>query len=228
MVYPLVTTVRGAHASGTSTVTNISTPLTDLARHVRPRAGLCDRSGAQTNRPWVEIGPQSSMAGEVASLICELTGMERAAFCNTGSEAVMAAMRVARTVTARDKIVYFTGDYHGTFDEVLLRATPHGAAPSLPNHGGRPRQCSGLGVRRRLGIGIHPRTRQRDRRRDGRAHSKPPPDMQPRTFLQELRAITAQAGTALIFDEVVTGFRVALAEHRSTTEFAPIWPPMAR
>ena len=53
----------------------------------------------------VEIGPQSSLAGEVADLICELTGMERAAFCNTGSEAVMAALRVARTVTARDKIV---------------------------------------------------------------------------------------------------------------------------
>ena len=52
----------------------------------------------------IEIGPQSPLAGEVAALLCELTGMERAAFCNTGSEAVMAALRIARTVTGRDKI----------------------------------------------------------------------------------------------------------------------------
>ena len=47
--------------------------------------------------------------------------MERATFCNTGSEAVMAAMRLARTVTGRDRIAYFTGDYHGMFEEVLVR-----------------------------------------------------------------------------------------------------------
>ena len=55
----------------------------------------------------IEIGPQSPIAGEVARMICELTGMERATFCNTGSEAVMASFRVARTVTGREKIVYF-------------------------------------------------------------------------------------------------------------------------
>jgi amino acid adenylation domain-containing protein len=159
----------------------------------------------------VEIGPQSSMAGEVASLICELTGMERAAFCNTGSEAVMAAMRVARTVTARDKIVYFTGDYHGTFDEVLLRATPHGAAPIAPGiMAGGPGNVvvleygadSALEYIRAHGSEIAAVMVEPIQSRH--------PDMQPRTFLQELRAITAQAGTALIFDEVVTGFRVAL------------------
>ena len=80
----------------------------------------------------VAIGPQSPLAAEVAALICELTGNERVTFCNTGSEAVMAAMRVARTVTGRDKIVYFAGDYHGTFDEVLIRNTPRGSAPVAP------------------------------------------------------------------------------------------------
>ena len=71
----------------------------------------------------IEIGPQSPLAGEVAKLICEFTGMERATFCNTGSEAVMAALRVARTVTGRDKIALFSGSYHGIFDEVLVRLT---------------------------------------------------------------------------------------------------------
>ena len=49
--------------------------------------------------------------------------MERVAFCNTGSEAVTAAIRVARTVSGRDKIAMFAGAYHGVFDEVLVRPT---------------------------------------------------------------------------------------------------------
>ena len=63
-----------------------------------------------------------------------MTGHERVTFCNTGSEAVMAAMRVARTVTGRDKVVIFNGDYHGQFDEVLVKGVQRaGAAPrSMP------------------------------------------------------------------------------------------------
>ena len=69
----------------------------------------------------IEIGPQTPLAGETAALIAEMTGHERVAFCNTGSEAVLAAMRLARTVTGRSKIVTFAHDYHGLFDEVLAR-----------------------------------------------------------------------------------------------------------
>ncbi|HEY4340977.1 MAG TPA: aminotransferase class III-fold pyridoxal phosphate-dependent enzyme, partial [Steroidobacteraceae bacterium] len=71
----------------------------------------------------IEIGPQTPLAGEVAKLVCDMVGMERAAFCGTGSEAVTAAIRMARTVSGRDKIVMFTGAYHGIFDEVLVRPT---------------------------------------------------------------------------------------------------------
>ena len=80
-----------------------------------------------------ETGPSTPLAGECAALVCELTGNERTTFCNTGSEAVMAAMRLARTVTGRRKIVMFTGDYHGTFDEVLVKGIQKGGTPhSLP------------------------------------------------------------------------------------------------
>ena len=75
-----------------------------------------------------ETGPSTPLAGECAELVCELTGNERTTFCNTGSEAVMAAMRLARTVTARKKVVLFTGDYHGTFDEVLVKGVQRGYA----------------------------------------------------------------------------------------------------
>ncbi|WP_280951688.1 aminotransferase class III-fold pyridoxal phosphate-dependent enzyme, partial [Ensifer sp. 1H6] len=68
------------------------------------------------------IGPQTPLAGEVAELIAEMTGHERVTFCNTGSEAVMAAMRVARTVTGRDRIVIFGNDYHGSSTRCWSRA----------------------------------------------------------------------------------------------------------
>jgi len=48
-----------------------------------------------------EVGPQHELAGPVCKLICEFTGADRAALCNTGSEAVLGAMRIARTVTGR-------------------------------------------------------------------------------------------------------------------------------
>src|SRR5690606_34208693 len=51
-----------------------------------------------------EIGPMHPLAGEVCQLVCELTGQDRAALCNTGSEAVLGAMRIARTVTGRETI----------------------------------------------------------------------------------------------------------------------------
>jgi amino acid adenylation domain-containing protein len=159
----------------------------------------------------VEIGPQSSTAGEVAALICELTGMERAAFCNTGSEAVMAALRVARTVTGRDKIVYFTGDYHGTFDEVLLRATPRGAAPIAP---GIPVGSASSAVVLEYGSEASLEFIRTHSDEIAAVLVEPiqsrHPEVQPRAYLQELRKITEDSGTALIFDEVVTGFRVAL------------------
>ena len=92
-----------------------------------------------------ETGPQSPLAGEVAELFCQMTGNERMTFCNTGSEAVIAAMRVARTVTGRNKVVFFTGDYHGMFDEVLVKGirTKAGVPQAVPIAPGIPRDNVG-------------------------------------------------------------------------------------
>jgi len=69
----------------------------------------------------LQIGGHTPLTGEVGKLICELTGVERVAFCNSGTEAVMGALRLARTVTGRDKIALFDGCYHGTFDGIMVR-----------------------------------------------------------------------------------------------------------
>ena len=159
----------------------------------------------------IEIGPQTPLAGEVARLVCEMVGMERAAFCSTGSEAVMAAIRVARTVSGRDKIVMFAGAYHGIFDEVLVRAkSPDGRAmpiaPGIPAamadnvivlDYGTPEALETIkSVRSELAaVLVEPVQSRR-------------PEFQPREFLHDLRKVTADSGIALVFDEVVTGFRV--------------------
>ncbi|MDQ0035587.1 amino acid adenylation domain-containing protein [Variovorax boronicumulans] len=159
-----------------------------------------------------EIGPQHPLAAEVTRLLCELTGCERAGLCNTGSEAVMAALRIARTVTGRSTVVVFTGSYHGTFDEVLVRAGKGGKGLSAA-----PGVMSGMfGDVRVLDYGTPEALAFiRENAEDLAAVLVEPvqsrrPDFQPREFVQSLREITTQSGTCLIFDEVITGFRTGL------------------
>ncbi len=159
------------------------------------------------------IGPQHRMAGSVAKALCTLTGTERSTFCNTGSEAVLAAVRISRTQTGKDKIVMFTQDYHGIFDEVVarrvgavdsLRTLP--AAPGIPNASvdntivleyGDP---ASLAVLESLkdevaAILVEPVQSRR-------------PELQPKEFIQHLRQWTVDNNSVLIFDEVISGFRI--------------------
>ncbi|HEY7164837.1 MAG TPA: aminotransferase class III-fold pyridoxal phosphate-dependent enzyme, partial [Candidatus Binatia bacterium] len=161
----------------------------------------------------IEIGPQSPIVGEVARMVCEFTGMERATFCNTGSEAVLAALRIARTVTGRSKIAVFAGSYHGIFDEVLVRPIPTGdeykpatAAPGIPPHAVQDVVVLRYGDPDSLKI-------VEKYSEDLAAVLVEPvqsrhPDLQPKEFLHMLRQLTAKTGIALIFDEVITGFRL--------------------
>ncbi len=156
-----------------------------------------------------EIGPQHVLAGEVARLICELTGFDRAALCNTGSEAVMGTMRIARTVTGRSTIAIFTGSYHGIFDEVIVRGTKKlRAVPAAP--GILPSSAQNVLV---LDYGTPESLEIIRARADELAAvlvepvQSRRPDFQPREFLGELRQITERSGTVYIWDEVVTGFR---------------------
>ena len=75
----------------------------------------------------MHLGPQSDLAGEVAGLICDLTGMDRVTFCNSGTESVMTALRLARAATGRSKVAIFAGSYHGSSDGILANARSSGA-----------------------------------------------------------------------------------------------------
>jgi glutamate-1-semialdehyde aminotransferase/acyl carrier protein len=163
----------------------------------------------------IQLGAESNLTGRVAALLSELTGVERVNFCSSGTEAVMAALRLARAVTGRTKIAVFEGCYHGTFDGVMVRAdktASGGELRAVPlTLGTTPNTVEdvlmlrfddfeGLEVLRRhahelAAVLVEPLPSRR-------------PDLQPAPFLRELRRLTSELGIALVFDEVVTGFRL--------------------
>lgn len=165
------------------------------------------------------LGPMSHMAGKVAKKICQLTGVERVAFYNSGTEANMVAMRIARAVTNRKKIVIFSGSYHGTFDGVLglQGMEPSQTMPMAPGildnmvkdlyvlDYGTDESMKFIQQNANEIAGVLVETVQSRR-----------PDFTPIDFIKELRKVTNENNIALIFDEVITGFRF---HNRGAQEF---------
>jgi natural product biosynthesis luciferase-like monooxygenase protein/amino acid adenylation domain-containing protein len=162
-----------------------------------------------------ELGPRSAHSGEAAQLFCELTGMERATFTNSGTEAVMTAIRLARARTGRTKIAMFANSYHGHSDGTLAQSREvDGEIRSFPVAPGIPPRVAeevmvleygsdhSLDILRRhaheLAVVIVEPIQSRR------------PEIQPRAFLHELRRLTTESGSALIFDEMICGFRLHL------------------
>ncbi|WP_244121399.1 non-ribosomal peptide synthetase/type I polyketide synthase [Burkholderia gladioli] len=160
----------------------------------------------------MHLGPQSPLAGEIARMIRELTGMERVAFCNSGTEAVMLAVRLARTRNGRPKIAQFTGSYHGWADGMLVAADPErdpyavAAAPGLQTGSGEQALVLEYGSEHALRM-IREHAHELSAVLVEPVQSRRP-ELQPREFLQRLRALTSELGIALIFDEMITGFRL--------------------
>ncbi|WP_029013117.1 type I polyketide synthase [Niveispirillum irakense] len=163
----------------------------------------------------LRLGPQSDRAGEAAERIARLSGQDRVAFLNSGTEAVMVALRLARTVTGRTKVVIFRGAYHGHFDGILAEAAadgnveagavplvagvaPGAVADTLVLDYGTADSLAALAplLGQVAAVLVEPVQSRR-------------PDLQPDDFLRRLRGLTQAAGTLLVFDELITGFRIA-------------------
>jgi glutamate-1-semialdehyde aminotransferase len=156
-----------------------------------------------------ELGPQREETADVAKLICELTGVERVLFSATGSEAVMIAIRMARSSTGRNKIAIFKNSFHGTFDGILAKKIEN---QTLPMALGTP-----LSLIQDVVVLDYASERSLDYLKQNISDlagiliepvQSRTPELQPIDFLKELRTLTEKNGTALIFDETVTGFRV--------------------
>lgn len=160
------------------------------------------------------LGPMGRLAGTVAKQICKLTGNERVFFCNSGTEADMFALRIARAITGKDKIVIFAGAYHGTYDGILGipilqkdgSTCTVSMVPGVTNNAVKdlvvlnyntPASLQYIEEHADEIAGILVETVQSRR-----------PDVQPKKYLKKLRKLTEEKDIALIFDEVITGFRI--------------------
>lgn len=161
------------------------------------------------------FGAPTLLETEMAKLVIErVPSIEMVRMVNSGTEATMSALRLARGFTKRDKIVKFEGSYHGHADALLIKAGSGVATLGLPDSPGVPSSVASNTITvpyndldsvklvfEKFGeeiaaIIVEPIA--------GNMGVVPPAD----GFLQGLRDITKQYGSLLIFDEVMTGFRV--------------------
>lgn len=142
-------------------------------------------------------------------------GLEQVRFVSSGTEAVMSAIRLARAATRRDLIVKFAGCYHGHADHLLVSAGSGLATFGAPSSAGVPEAF--VACTRVLPLDDEDALRElfaRDGDRIAAVIIEPVPAnhgllMQRVEYLKALRAITREHGALLIFDEVISGFRLA-------------------
>ncbi len=170
---------------------------------------------AQAMSKGLSFGAPTAVEVEMAKQVCKMTGLEMVRMVNSGTEAVMSALRLARGATGRGKIIKFAGCYHGHSDSMLVKAGSGALTTGTPDSAGVPKEMAEdtltaefndlQSVRALLeanpgevaavivepvaaNMGVVP----------------PAPG-----FLQGLRQLCDEFGSLLIFDEVITGFRLA-------------------
>ncbi|MCC7283187.1 MAG: aspartate aminotransferase family protein [Acetobacteraceae bacterium] len=166
-------------------------------------------------------GGQSGLEEEAAELFCAMVPCaEKLRFCGSGSEAVQAALRIARAATGRRIVLKFEGHYHGWFDSILVSVAPRADQAgerlhpaSIPGSIGQDASAWGSVevlawndlalLEARLAAGdVAAVIMEPAMCNAGAIFPKP-------GYLEGVRAACTKAGTVLIFDEVITGFRVA-------------------
>ena len=160
-------------------------------------------------------------------LVAHVPGVEMVRLVNSGTEATMSAIRLARAATGRDLVVKFEGGYHGHADHLLARAGSGVATLGIPGSPGVPEAFTAL-------TAVLPYN-DRDALTEFFATRGPevaavivepvagnmgvvPGD---REFLGALRRLTSESGALLIFDEVITGFRLGLGGAAAAVMVSP-------
>ncbi|TNH41916.1 aminotransferase class III-fold pyridoxal phosphate-dependent enzyme [Photorhabdus luminescens] len=158
------------------------------------------------------LGTGHEIGLEVAELIKEITGMDRVAFVNSGTEAVMNAVRAARALTRRNHIVLFSSSYHGHWDAVLARASEYDEVNTTkPVSVGIPENMVADVSVFEFGSNEAIEFLKTNSTDIAAVLVEPVPTRDPGLsnpdYLRHLRQVTRELDILLIFDEIVTGFR---------------------
>ena len=185
-----------------------------IAGHAHPQVVSAVQETATLG---LSFGTPTALETELAKTICQLMpSIERLRMVNSGTEATMSAIRLARAYTGRPKIVKFEGCYHGHSDGLLVKAGSGALTLGVPTSPGVPPEV----VSHTLTLTYNDLDGVREACREsgaaiaclivepvaGNMNCVPPEP----GFLEGLREVCDQHGIVLVFDEVMTGFRVAL------------------
>ena len=196
-----------------------------IAGHAHPAVV---RAVQDTAANGLSFGAPTALETVMARRIQQLVpSMELVRMCNSGTEATMSAIRLARGFTGRDKIVKFEGCYHGHSDSLLVKAGSGALTLGVPTSPGVPAALAAYTVT--LSYNDLPQVREAFAKMGeeiagiivepvaGNMNCIPPVP----GFLEGLRELCDQYGGVLIFDEVMTGFRVAPGGAQELYEVKP-------
>jgi glutamate-1-semialdehyde 2,1-aminomutase len=208
---------EGSHVfdvDGNSFVDYVSSWGPLILGHAHPAVVKSIQTAAERGTSY---GAPTELESELARLVVEaMPSVEMVRFVSSGTEAVMSALRLARAATGRDKIVKFAGCYHGHSDGLLVQAGSGATTLGTPDSPGVPQAAAQLTLS--LPYNDADAVAEAFRQYPGEIAAvivepvagnmgviPPKPG-----FLDSLRQITRANGALLVFDEVITGFRVAL------------------
>lgn len=174
-----------------------------------------ERAVLDAVKKGLSFGAPTEAEVEMAELVCQMTGVEMVRMVNSGTEAVMSALRLARGATGRSKIIKFAGCYHGHSDSMLVKAGSGALTGGAPDSAGVPKEIAGDTLTAAYNdlasveglLKVNPEQVAAVIVEPVAANMGVVPP-QP-GFLQGLRKLCDESGALLIFDEVITGFRLA-------------------
>jgi len=189
--------------------------------------GVEEELKAALERGW-SYGACEPYSLELLEFLLErLPFVDQMRFVNSGTEAVMTALRLARGVTGKSKIIKFNGCYHGHVDSMLIKAGSGLAGTAEASSAGVPRGTAEDTLILELGDLDEVKACFNDHKDQIAAIIVEPLPanngllVQDQAYLEGLRQITKQNGALLIFDEVISGFRVAFGGMAEKTGITP-------
>jgi len=196
-----------------------------IVGHTHPKVLEAVRKAAGNG---LSYGAPNVMETELAERLVKLfSHVERVRFTSSGTEAAMSALRLARGATGRTKIIKFEGCYHGTADSLLVKAGSGALAFGQPSSAGVPEDLARHTLVAQFNDLESVRSLlQANREQVACVMIEPAAGnmnlILPKPgFLEGLRALCTEHGALLIFDEVMTGFRVALGGMQQVSGVVP-------